>query len=92
MRQGDRILRCLDFALRVSLRPRAAFRTHRAAFEAAWAAMLPAALPVHAMLAAEPRQHDEAVLLCLVQALVERAGRFGELLERGAALRHHVGA
>ena len=32
------------------------------------------------------------MLLRLVQALVERAGRVGEFLERGAALRHHVGA
>ena len=55
MRQKVRTRHRLDFALGASLRPRAAFRTHRAAFEAARAAMLPAVLPVHATLAAELR-------------------------------------
>jgi len=41
---------------------------------------------------AEARQHDQAMLLVFVQALVERAGRIGELLELGAAFHHHIGA
>ena len=52
---------------------------------------VPAALAVDVP-SAEAGEHDEAVLLSLVQALVERAGRVGEFLQRGAALRHRVGA
>src|SRR5450830_1346296 len=80
--------------------PRAAFGSHRAAIGPVIAAMHPAAHPVLATLAtlaaelvsAKPGERDEAVLLALVQALVERASRVGEFLERGAALRHRVGA
>src|SRR5450759_4527916 len=80
--------------------PRAAFGSHRAAIGPVIAAMHPAAHPVLAALAAfaaefvsaEPGERVEAMLLALVQALVERTGRVGEFLERGAALRHRVGA
>src|SRR5664279_2688054 len=80
------------------LRPRAAVGTHhRAALGPTHTVMHPAAMTVPAAFAAEFAsaalgERVEAVLLALVQALVERAGRVGELLERGAALRHHVGA
>src|SRR5664280_3485378 len=80
--------------------PRAAFGSHRAAIGPVIAAMHPAAHPVLATLAAfaaefvsaEPGERVEAMLLALVQALIERASRVGEFLERGAALRHRVGA
>src|SRR5450759_1223293 len=77
--------------------PRAAFGPHRTTLGPVIAAMHPAAHPVLAALAAElvsakPGERDEAALLALVQALVERASRVGEFLERGAALRHRVGA
>src|ERR1019366_8045769 len=77
--------------------PRAAFGSHRAAIGPVIAAMHPAAHPVLATFAAEfvsaePGERVEAMPLALVQALVERPGRVGEFLERGAALRHRVGA
>src|SRR6478736_6670097 len=59
-------------------------------------AMLPAAetmMTAHAtrLPAVKPRKHDKAMLLTLVEALVERASRTGEFLERRSALAHHVG-
>src|SRR5664280_835506 len=67
-------------AMRCLLRPRAAFRSHRAALGPARTAMHPA---VHSMpaaftaefVSAELGERVETVLLALVQALVERAGR-----------------
>src|SRR5664279_1165319 len=80
------------------LRPRAAVWTHhRAALGPTHTVMHPAAMPAHAAFTAEfvsahPGEHGETALLAFAQALVERAGRVGEFLERGAALRHRVGA
>src|SRR4029077_17881951 len=42
--------------------------------------------------AAEPGKHDKAMLLRVVQALVERPGGIGELLQRSRALTHDFGA
>src|ERR1022692_2689938 len=80
--------------------PRAAFGPHRTTLGPARTAIHPAVVTVRAALAvltaelvsAKPGEHHEAVLLCIVQALVEWDGRVGELLERGGVLRHHVGA
>jgi hypothetical protein len=52
-------------------------------------------VPVHAALttemsSAKAREYDEAVLLGLIQAFVERAGGVRDLLERGAALRERI--
>ena len=63
---------------------------------AARAAMVPTTEAVMAaeaagFLAAEPGKHDKAMLLAVVEALVERPGRVGELLETGRALAHHLG-
>src|SRR6185437_3875252 len=77
------------------LRFRLALRTRRAhAIAHALPAMHPAAMTVHMVptTSAEPRQHDQAVLLILVQTLVERAGCVRDFLEHGTALHHRVGA
>src|SRR5579872_5425826 len=47
------------------------------------AAVSRAAIP-----AAEPRERDKSVLLAVIEALVERAGRIGEFFEAGSALTH----
>jgi hypothetical protein len=58
-------------------------------------------LPTHAAMTAEvigllpgaePGKHDEAMLLGVVQALVERPRGIGELLQRSGALTHDFGA
>src|ERR1017187_6240033 len=80
--------------------PRTPFLTPGAPLARVLAAIRPPAHPGLAPLAAfaakfvsaEPGERVEAMLLALVQALVERTGRVGEFLERGAALRHRVGA
>src|SRR5262245_38177718 len=53
--------------------------------------MAPAATVAH-LSAIETREHREAALLAVIEALVERARRVGELLEPGRALAHHLGA
>src|SRR5580658_9263722 len=73
-------------------RLQAALWSHRAALIVAVAAMHPAVLASLAAMTAEFGEHDEALLLAIVQTLVERAGGVCEFLEHGAALGHHVGA
>src|SRR6185437_6014507 len=69
---------------------------HRAAFEAAIAETFAAAPAVMVAVTAErvrePRQDHEAMLLRLVEALVERLGRIGELLECRTAALHRLRA
>src|SRR5262245_37250118 len=43
-------------------------------------------------LGAETGEHDETTLLAVVETLVERTCRISELLERGGALTHGIGA
>src|SRR5262249_62428527 len=45
-----------------------------------------------ALPAAEPGEHHKAMLLRLVEALVERASCISELLQTSSALAHHIGA
>jgi hypothetical protein len=40
----------------------------------------------------KPGKHDKAMLLCVVEAFVERPGGIGELLQRSGALTHDFGA
>src|SRR5262245_56206823 len=53
--------------------------------------MAPAATVAH-LSAIETREHREAALLAVIEALVERSRRVGELLEPGRTLAHYVGA
>src|SRR6186713_2067206 len=53
--------------------------------------MLPAVMAAH-LPAIETRQRREASFLAVIQALVERTRRIGELLEPGRTLAHHLGA
>src|SRR5687768_4317407 len=50
-----------------------------------------AATPWGRTVASHADQQRETVLLPFVEALIERFGRFGELLERGASCGHDVG-
>src|SRR5262245_43353255 len=50
------------------------------------------AAPVAVLTGAETRKHDKTTLLALVEAFVERTCRISELLERGGALPHDIGA
>src|SRR5579885_2762737 len=93
-----RTRRRLLFGVQALLLTRPVVGTHRARTEAA---VHPPALAARAVMAVrpavrerpiEPRQHHEAVLLRIVEAVVERAGRIGELLQRRAAALHRVGA
>src|SRR5262249_31553677 len=57
-------------------------------------AVLPhvSAIAAPALPVAKPGEHYKAMLLRLVEALVERTGCVGELLQAGGALAHHIGA
>src|SRR5262245_10050504 len=51
-----------------------------------------AAAPVAVLAGAKTRKHDKTTLLAVVEAFVERTCRVSELLERGGALPHGIGA
>ena len=49
------------------------------------------ATPAVRLLPTKARKHDKAMFLSIVETLVERAGRIGELLKRRGTLAHHLG-
>src|SRR5262245_3550831 len=70
---------------------RLAVATHRATVAAV---VLPhvSAIAAPPLPVAEPGEHHKAMLLRLVEALVERASCISELLQTSSALAHHIGA
>src|SRR5215468_9313632 len=77
--------------VRLSETLRLAVATHRATVAAV---VLPhvSAIAAPALPVAEPGEHYKAMLLRLVEALVERASCISELLQTSSALAHHIGA
>ena len=85
------VVRYFECAL-LRLRVAALHHSARATLVPATEAMMSAeatAFPA-AFMFAKPRQHGKAMLLAIIEALVERTGSVGELLEAGRALTHRV--
>jgi hypothetical protein len=91
-RVGETALAVVRYSGRLLLRPCVIALHHSVR-----ATMVPAteaapSMETTAFAVTEPREGDETMLLAVIEALVEWAGRIGELFETGGALTHCVGA